>query len=227
MPRRALCACTKCAPWLGVPTAIWLSAVWTQWVRSGNAVTAQWGLLGRHDDAVRTQWGRIWSPQERRHILQFYGNAMKGLKKHWQISEFQFPKPYFQPFCSIKYRNQANTTYFSMVVCLRCLLHHILSLIAYTFWETGILCPLLLCSIWWVQILFVCLYTAPSHYHHCANLSEDIELIKCLSDIFFQRVSEIKHILSVIHYTIYGAVCFQFANLPCGDWDDIYFVLLS
>ena len=70
MPRRALCACTKCAPWLGVPTAIWMSAVWMQWVRSGNAVTAEWGLLGRHDDAVRTQWRRIWSPQERRHILQ-------------------------------------------------------------------------------------------------------------------------------------------------------------
>ena len=60
---------------------------------------------------------------------------MEGLKKHWQISEFQFPKPYFQPFCSVKYRNQANTTYVSVVVCLRCLLHHILSLIAYTFPE--------------------------------------------------------------------------------------------
>ena len=138
MPRRVLCACTKCAPWLGVPTAIWMSAVWTQWVRSGNAVTAQWGLLGRHEDAVRTQWGRIWSPQERRHILQWYGNAMKGLKKHWQISEFQFPKPYFQPFCSVKYRNQANTTYVSVVLCLRCLLHHILSLIAYTFRENRV-----------------------------------------------------------------------------------------
>ena len=32
--------------------------------------------------------------------------------------------------------------------------------------------------------VFVCLYITPSHYHHCANLSEDIELIKCLSDIF-------------------------------------------
>ena len=63
-------ACTKCAPWLGVPTAIWMSAVWTPWVRIGNAVTAQWGILGRHEDAVRTQWGRIWSPQERRHLLQ-------------------------------------------------------------------------------------------------------------------------------------------------------------
>ena len=35
-----------------------------------------------------------------------------------------------------------------------------------------------------LQIVFVCLYIAPSHYHQCANLSEDIELIKCLSDIF-------------------------------------------
>ena len=35
-----------------------------------------------------------------------------------------------------------------------------------------------------LQIVFVCLYITPSHYHHCANLSEDIELMKCLSDIF-------------------------------------------
>ena len=35
-----------------------------------------------------------------------------------------------------------------------------------------------------LHIVFVCLYITPSHYHHCANLSEDIELIKCLSDIF-------------------------------------------
>ena len=44
---------------------------------------------------------------------------------------------------------------------------------------------------------------------------------------FVECVNEIKHILSVIYHTIYGAVCFQFANLPCDDWDDIYFVLLS
>ena len=33
----------------------------------------------------------------------------------------------------------------------------------------------------------------------------DIELIKWQSDIFW-RVCKIKHVLSVIHYTIYGAV---------------------
>ena len=35
-----------------------------------------------------------------------------------------------------------------------------------------------------LQIVLVCLYSTPSHYHHCANLSEVIELVKCLSDIF-------------------------------------------
>ena len=35
-----------------------------------------------------------------------------------------------------------------------------------------------------LKIVFVSLYITPSHYHHCANLSEGIELIKCLSDIF-------------------------------------------
>ena len=63
-----------------------------------------------------------------------------------------------------------------------------------------------------LQIVFVCLYVTPSHYHHYANSSADIELIKCLSDIFVECVSKIEHIFSVIHYTIYGAVCFQFTH---------------
>ena len=72
-----------------------------------------------------------------------------------------------------------------------------------------------------LQIVLVCLYSTPSHYHHCARLSEDIELIKCLSDIFVECVSKIKHIFSVIHYTIHyticGAVCFQFTHFSCDD----------
>ena len=65
-----------------------------------------------------------------------------------------------------------------------------------------------------------------SHYHHCANLSEDTDLIKCLSDIFC-RVCKIKHLLSVIYYAIYGAVCFQFTHFSRDDWESIYFVLSS
>ena len=35
-----------------------------------------------------------------------------------------------------------------------------------------------------LHIALVFLYSTPSHYQHCANLSEDIEFIKWLSDIF-------------------------------------------
>ena len=77
------------------------------------------------------------------------------------------------------------------------------------------------------QIVFACLCSTPSHYHHCANLSEDIELIKCLSDVFC-RVCEVKHILSVIHYTLCGAVLTHFS---CDDWENIciyiYIYMLS
>ena len=30
------------------------------------------------------------------------------------------------------------------------------------------------------------------------------------------------NILSVIHYKIRGAMCFQFTHFPCDDWDNIY-----
>ena len=76
---------------------------------------------------------------------------------------------------------------FSLVVCLRCLLHHILLLIAYTFRENREFVFIIIVQFMMstsnrirfvLKIVFVCLYITPSHYHHCANLSEDIELIK-------------------------------------------------
>ena len=121
-----------------------------------------------------------------------------------------------------------------MVVCLRCLSHHILLLIAYTFRENREFVFTIIVQFMMsvnnrirfvLKIVCVCLSITPSHYHHCANLSEDIELIKCLSDIFCECVSKIRHILSVIHYTIQGAVCFQFAHFPC-DWENIYIFYL-
>ena len=121
-------------------------------------------------------------------------------------------------------------SYCSVVVCLRCLLHHILSLIAYTFRKNREFVFIIIVQFmmsanirirFGLQIILVCLYSTPSHYHHCANVSEGIEFTKCLSDIF-GRVCKIKHILSVIHYIICGAVCFQFTHLSCDDWDDIY-----
>ena len=79
-----------------------------------------------------------------------------------------------------------------------------------------------------LQIILVRLYNTSSHYHHCANLFEGIELIKCLSDIFgrvWVRLS-IFSPLSIIQYVgLYGF------SLPILlvmiEIIYIYFVLLS
>ena len=71
-----------------------------------------------------------------------------------------------------------------------------------------------------LQIAFVCLYITPPH---CANFIGRHWPYKMPADIWFvECVSKIKHILSVIHYTIYGAVCFQFTHFLCDDWENIY-----
>ena len=120
-------------------------------------------------------------------------------------------------------------TYFSVVVFLRCLLHHILSRIAYTFRENWDFVLIIIVQFmmsansrirYGLQIVFVCLYIKPCHYHHCANLSVYIELMKCLPDIFC-RVCKIEHILLVIHYSIYGTVCFQFIQFPRDGRENI------
>ena len=85
----------------------------------------------------------------------------------------------------------------SIVVCLRCLVHHILFLIAYTFQENREFVFIIIVQFMMsannrirfvLKIKFVCLYITPSHYYHRANLSEDIELIKCLSDCILSSV---------------------------------------
>ena len=69
-------------------------------------------------------------------------------------------------------------SYFSVVLCLRCLLHHILSLIVYTFQENREFIFINIVQFmmsansrirFGLQIVFVCLYITLSHYHHCAN----------------------------------------------------------
>ena len=99
----------------------------------------------------------------------------------------------------------------SVALCLRCLLHHILSLIVYTFrenWEFVFISIVQFMMSansrirFGLLIVFVCLYITPSHYHHCANFiwrHWNYKIVEC--------VSKIKHILPVIHYTICGAVC--------------------
>ena len=72
---------------------------------------------------------------------------------------------------------------FSVFVCLRCLLHHILLLIEYTFREKREFVFTIIVQFmsansrirFGLKIVFVYLYIIPSHNHHSANLSEDIE----------------------------------------------------
>ena len=80
-----------------------------------------------------------------------------------------------------------------MVECLEYSLLHPLSLITCTFRENRDFVFSIIVQFMMsannrtrsgLQIVFVCLYITLSHYHHCANLSDDIELIKCHSDIF-------------------------------------------
>ena len=69
---------------------------------------------------------------------------------------FNWPISVKLSLLSSSYRKYAPVpllSYFSVIVCLRCLLHHIVSLIAYTFRENGNLFSLLLCSLWWVIIV--------------------------------------------------------------------------
>ena len=71
-------------------------------------------------------------------------------------------------------------SYFPVVVCLRCLLHHILLFIAYTFRENREFVFIIIVQFMMsansqirfdLKIVFACLYITPSHYHHCASLS--------------------------------------------------------
>ena len=75
-----------------------------------------------------------------------------------------------------------------------------------------------------LQIVLICLYSTPSHYHHCANLSEDIELIKCLSDIFVECVrlsifSRLSIIQSIIQYV---GLCVSSLLIPLVMIERIY-----
>ena len=129
-------------------------------------------------------------------------------------------------------------SYFSVVVCLRCLLHHILSLIAYTFRENREFVFIIIVQFmmsanirirFGLQIVLVCLYSTPSHYHNCANLSECIELTKCLSRYILSSVWVILSIfspLSIIQYVGLYVVSLPISLVMIAKIY-IYLVLLS
>ena len=97
--------------------------------------------------------------------------------------------------------------------------------------KTGNLFSLLLCSWWWVQIFGYVLacrsYSFVCTVHHpiiiiVQTYLKALNLSNACQKYFVECVSKIEHILFVIHYTICGAVCFQFTNFSCDDWENIY-----
>ena len=126
---------------------------------------------------------------------------------------------------------------FSMVVCLRCLLHHILSLIAYTFREKPALIFIIIVQFMMSansRIPFCLTYRTRLFVQNTISLSSLCKLIwrhwtyKMPVEYIVEGVSKIKHILSVIHYAICGAVCFSLLiPLVMIERIYIYFFLLS
>ena len=142
--------------------------------------------------------------------------------------QFRWLRGYIHSSCYYRHQigsiNFTPLSYFSVVVCLRCLLHHILSLIAYTFRENRDFVFIIIVQFmtsansrirFCLQIVFVCLCITPSHYHHCANLSEDwtykMPVRYSLSSVWV-RLSIFSQ-LSIVHYM--GLCVF---SLPIPLW---------
>ena len=120
-----------------------------------------------------------------------------------------------------------------MVVCLWCLLHHILSRIAYIYRENWDFVLIIIVQFmmsansricFGLQIVFVCTL------HHLIIIIMQtylwtLNLWNVCQIYFVKCVSKIEHILLVIHYSIYGTVCFQFTQFPRDGWENILLCL--
>ena len=95
--------------------------------------------------------------------------------------------------------------------------------------KTGILFSLLLCSLWCIigYVLACRSYSFVCTLHHLIIIMvqtylKALNLYNACQIYFVECVSKIEHILSDMHYTIYGTACFQFTHFPCDDRENIY-----
>ena len=96
--------------------------------------------------------------------------------------------------------------------------------------KTGDLFSLLLCSLWLVQIVDTFRFEDRIRLfvHYTISLSSLCKFswrhwtYKMPVRYSLSSVSTNRHILSVIHCKIRGAVCFQFTHFPCDDWENLY-----
>ena len=77
-----------------------------------------------------------------------------------------------------------------------------------------------------LQIVLVCLYSTPSHYHHCANLSEGIELIKMLVRYILSSVWVRLSIFSSLSIIQYMGLCIFSLSISLVMIERIYILCL-
>ena len=125
---------------------------------------------------------------------------------------------------------------FSVVVCPRWLYHQMLS-VPYISRESWVLFSLILCILmmcandgvhYGPMVVFVCLHITQPQYHHYADVSERIELLKCLSYTFcrgcaYDQVSS----LSYLSCNIWGYLYSAYAFLLWWLSEYAYFILSS
>ena len=93
--------------------------------------------------------------------------------------------------------------------------------------KTGNLFSLLLCNLWWMQIVGYVLacrsysFVCTLHLLIIIIVKTYLKILKLYNAFqiyFVECLIKIQHILSVFHYTIYGTVCFLFTHFACDDW---------
>ena len=122
-------------------------------------------------------------------------------------------------------------SYFSVVVCLRCLFHHVLSLIAYTFRENGEFVFIIIVKFMMsanIRILWVCRsYSFICTVHHLIIIIVQTYLkhwtykmpVRYVLSSVWVRLSIFSPLSFIQYVGLYG---FQFTHFSCDDWENIY-----
>ena len=133
-----------------------------------------------------------------------------------------------------KYQPFTLLSFFSLVVCLRCLLHHILSHIACTFrenWDFVLIIIVQFMMTAYSRIRCGLSYSFVCTLHHLIIIIvqtylQTLNLWNVCQIYFCECVSKIEHILLVIHYSLFGAVCFQFTQFHRDGGGNILLCLI-
>ena len=101
--------------------------------------------------------------------------------------------------------------------------------------NTGNLFPFLMFSLWYLQMIgyimtcrsCVCLQITPSQYHHYADLSEGIELLKCLSGLCCRVcVYDKDNSLSYLIFNIWGCVSSAYPIPLWWSWECVLYLII-